>query len=242
MGKRCCSEHIVAATHEVCSWPWLCKNSTRYNRTRNFGLYGHAESKKTQKFVLRSALRPNQISFSHGQDPECRAPPLPLGPRARWLNGFWAGEARGSIAFGACGAPKANQACRASRDRWGISPALNQAADRGYGHARSRKQRSARSQNALLSLIRAVDSRLSIARPPRRQLACQDAVSLVPRPAGCCQVNLKRYERPGSPGPPSALRVPEAKKKSTSFTDVAQSAGLNGRACQTVPMAALVSR
>src|SRR5215471_16868326 len=47
---------------------WLCKNSTRYNRTRNFGLYGHAESKKTQKFVFRSALRPNQISFSHGQD------------------------------------------------------------------------------------------------------------------------------------------------------------------------------
>jgi hypothetical protein len=44
---------------------WLCKNSTRYNRTRNFGLYGHAESQKTQKFVFRSALRPNQISFSH---------------------------------------------------------------------------------------------------------------------------------------------------------------------------------
>jgi len=47
----------------------MCENSTRYNRTRNFGLYGHAESKKTQKFVFRSALRPNQISFSHGQDP-----------------------------------------------------------------------------------------------------------------------------------------------------------------------------
>ena len=29
----------------------LCKNSRRYNRTRNFRLYGHAESKKTQKFV-----------------------------------------------------------------------------------------------------------------------------------------------------------------------------------------------
>ena len=28
-------------------WPWLCKNSTRYNRTRNFGPCGHAESKKT---------------------------------------------------------------------------------------------------------------------------------------------------------------------------------------------------
>ena len=47
----------------------MCKNSAGYNRTRNFGLHGHAESKKTQKFVLRSALRPNQISFSHGQDP-----------------------------------------------------------------------------------------------------------------------------------------------------------------------------
>jgi NAD(P)H dehydrogenase (quinone) len=40
----------------------LCKNSRRYNRTRNFRLYGHAESKKTQKFIFRSALRPNQIS------------------------------------------------------------------------------------------------------------------------------------------------------------------------------------
>jgi len=48
----------------------MCENSRRYNRTRNFGLYGHAESKKTQKFVFRSALRPNQISFSHGQDPQ----------------------------------------------------------------------------------------------------------------------------------------------------------------------------
>ena len=45
----------------------MCKNSRRYNRTRNFGLYGHAESKKTQKFVFRSALRPNQISFSHSK-------------------------------------------------------------------------------------------------------------------------------------------------------------------------------
>jgi hypothetical protein len=50
--------------------PRLCKNSTRYNRTQNFGHYRHAESKKTQKFVFRSALRPNQISFSHSQDPK----------------------------------------------------------------------------------------------------------------------------------------------------------------------------
>ena len=54
----------------ISTLPWLCKNSRRYNRTRNFGLYGHAESKKTQKFVFRSALRPNQISFSHDQDPK----------------------------------------------------------------------------------------------------------------------------------------------------------------------------
>jgi hypothetical protein len=43
----------------------LCENAARYNRTRNFETCGHAHSKKTQKFILRSALRPNQISFSH---------------------------------------------------------------------------------------------------------------------------------------------------------------------------------
>jgi hypothetical protein len=43
----------------------LCENSARYNRTRNFEACGHAQSKKMQKFVFRSALRPNQISFSH---------------------------------------------------------------------------------------------------------------------------------------------------------------------------------
>ena len=37
----------------VGSSPWLCKNSRRYNRTRNFfGLYGHAESKKNAKICL----------------------------------------------------------------------------------------------------------------------------------------------------------------------------------------------
>jgi hypothetical protein len=30
----------------------LCKNSTRHNRTRNFGPYGHAESKKNAKICL----------------------------------------------------------------------------------------------------------------------------------------------------------------------------------------------
>jgi len=42
----------------------------RYDRTRNFEACGHAQSKKTQKFILRSALRPNQISFSHSLDHE----------------------------------------------------------------------------------------------------------------------------------------------------------------------------
>jgi hypothetical protein len=38
---------------------WLCKNSTRYDRTRNFGLYGHAESEKN----LSSARHYDQIRF-----------------------------------------------------------------------------------------------------------------------------------------------------------------------------------
>jgi hypothetical protein len=34
-----------------------------------FEPYSHAESKKMQKIAFRSTLRPNQISFSHSQDP-----------------------------------------------------------------------------------------------------------------------------------------------------------------------------
>ena len=64
----------------------LCENSARYDRTRNFEACGHAQSKKTQKFILRSLLRPNQISFSHSLDPEptsavhfcCDAPHISL--------------------------------------------------------------------------------------------------------------------------------------------------------------------
>ena len=52
----------------------LCENFARYNRTRNFEACGHAQSKKTQKFILRSLLRPNQFSFSHSLDPEREAP------------------------------------------------------------------------------------------------------------------------------------------------------------------------
>ena len=40
----------------------MCENSTRYNRTRNFGLYGHAESKKKRK-NLSSARHYDQIRF-----------------------------------------------------------------------------------------------------------------------------------------------------------------------------------
>jgi hypothetical protein len=49
--------------------PIAKRHDRTYYRRCAFGLYGHAESKKTQKFVFRSALRPNQISFSHSQDP-----------------------------------------------------------------------------------------------------------------------------------------------------------------------------
>ena len=69
----------------------MCKNSTRYNRTRNFGLYGHAESKKTQKFVFRSALRPNQISFSHSQDPH-RTSKSPKAPTRKLGRTFGSGK------------------------------------------------------------------------------------------------------------------------------------------------------
>ena len=61
----------------------LCENVARYDCTRNFDACGHVQSKKMQKFVLRSALRPNQISFLHGlgQNPNppfwalCQLPP-----------------------------------------------------------------------------------------------------------------------------------------------------------------------
>jgi hypothetical protein len=49
--------------------PRLCENVARYNCTRNFEACGHVQSEKMQKFVPRSALRPNQILFSHDQDP-----------------------------------------------------------------------------------------------------------------------------------------------------------------------------
>ncbi len=35
----------------------------------NFEAYGRAESRKMRKFVLRAALRPNQIEFSHSLGP-----------------------------------------------------------------------------------------------------------------------------------------------------------------------------
>jgi hypothetical protein len=48
----------------------LCENVARYDCTGIFEACGHVQSKKMQKFVFRSALRPNQFSFSHSQDPE----------------------------------------------------------------------------------------------------------------------------------------------------------------------------
>jgi hypothetical protein len=49
----------------ICNGPILCEKSARYICTLNFEGCGHAESKKALKFVLRTALRPNQIEFSH---------------------------------------------------------------------------------------------------------------------------------------------------------------------------------
>jgi hypothetical protein len=40
-------------------WPRLCE----------FEACGHAQSKETQKFILRSLSRPNQIPFSHSLGP-----------------------------------------------------------------------------------------------------------------------------------------------------------------------------
>jgi hypothetical protein len=50
--------------------PWLCENTTRYKYTGNFEVCGHAQCQANAKFTFCSALRPNQISFSHDQDPE----------------------------------------------------------------------------------------------------------------------------------------------------------------------------
>jgi hypothetical protein len=61
--------------------PRLCEKSARYKCTLNFDGCGHAESKTTQKFVLRTALRPNQIRFSHSLDPKPKS--LPAGSPSR---------------------------------------------------------------------------------------------------------------------------------------------------------------
>jgi hypothetical protein len=50
--------------------PRLCENVERYDCTRNFEACGQVQSKKMQKLVFCSALGPNQISFSHSQDPQ----------------------------------------------------------------------------------------------------------------------------------------------------------------------------
>src|ERR1700730_10769374 len=68
------SRRHLAALHSVLSprdriGSSLCENSARYKRTLNFEACGRAESKKTRKSVLRWALRPNQIKFSHSLGP-----------------------------------------------------------------------------------------------------------------------------------------------------------------------------
>ena len=46
-------------------------STTRYNRTRNFGLCGHAESKKTQKFVFRFFAQQDPKATSAARDCCC---------------------------------------------------------------------------------------------------------------------------------------------------------------------------
>jgi hypothetical protein len=74
----CCS-YVRCSSHRV---PFrrapayrLRAKSARYKCTLNFEGCGHAESKKTLKFMLRTALRPNQIEFSHSLG---QKQPLPL--------------------------------------------------------------------------------------------------------------------------------------------------------------------
>jgi hypothetical protein len=56
----------------------LCENSAWYNHTQNCEAFGRAQSKKQEKFVLRSVLESNQISFSHRLDPEPTSCIIPL--------------------------------------------------------------------------------------------------------------------------------------------------------------------
>jgi hypothetical protein len=62
------AESSLRALHQSGSDPG-CVKTLRGKRTRNFEACGRAQSKKTQKFILRSLLRPNQISFSHSLGP-----------------------------------------------------------------------------------------------------------------------------------------------------------------------------
>jgi hypothetical protein len=65
-----------AVGRNVSYGPRLCENSARYNRTRNFEACGHAQSKKTQKFILQTrppalqkrAARPRPQGQTHSPD------------------------------------------------------------------------------------------------------------------------------------------------------------------------------
>jgi hypothetical protein len=50
VGKRCCSEHIVAATHEVCSWPI----ATNFSLGSDVSFWGEAEVDGRQSSLPRS--------------------------------------------------------------------------------------------------------------------------------------------------------------------------------------------
>jgi hypothetical protein len=75
----CFSLRIFRENSQSCNFRLLQHNrGAWYSRTRNFAAYGHPENEKTQKFVFRAALRPNQISFSHSQDPKATFRPANL--------------------------------------------------------------------------------------------------------------------------------------------------------------------
>jgi hypothetical protein len=81
------------------NWPRLCENSARYNSTRNFEACGPAQSEKTQKFILRSALRPNQISFSHSLGPRRNPRPTAPGGRLKYREDVVEGQENAPAAF-----------------------------------------------------------------------------------------------------------------------------------------------
>jgi hypothetical protein len=111
---------------------WLCKNSTRYNRTRNFEPYGQAQSKETEN--LSSARRYNQIRFpfSHSQGQKPRSPSGALLVRSPPESGNGKSAMPGSTRT----APKRFQHCVPQQYRIGL--AASRYFDHSFGdHSRS---------------------------------------------------------------------------------------------------------